>query len=334
MINSQKYREILKEYEDLRDEAKRKLDARKNYIYEKIQEIKEIDDNINLTSINIAKAVISIPKEERDNFIKNLKEQHSRLLSRKKQLLLENGFSEDYLSETYSCSKCEDTGYINNEKCECFKQKIIYKVYDMYKLKEKLEKENFERFNFELFSREFDPSNAMSPYENIKLIFKIVQNFIQNFDDNFENIVFYGPAGVGKTFLCNCIAKELLEQGKTVIYTTAFELFSLIESHKFNKENVSSNKMENLELITEADLLIIDDLGTEFITILSSSELFNIINSRILQSKSTIISTNLEPDSLMSQYSSRVVSRFYGHYEMIKVFGQDIRMTENFKNLV
>lgn len=333
MLSSEKYKEILKEYEALRNTSQRELEKKREYILMKFPEIEKIEDEINLTSINLVKTIISVPKEERKAFLQNLKNKNDILFEKKRKILTENGFPEDYLEIKFICQYCEDTGYIENKKCDCFKQKIIEKFYDMYLLKEKLKYENFENFNFNLFSKEFDAENKMSPYENIRYTFKSAQRFVKNFNESFDNIVFYGNPGVGKTFLCNCIAKELLEQGKTVIYNTALELFKLIENLKFNKDGAENSKNieKNLDFITEADLLILDDLGTEFITKLSSSELFNIINLRILQNKSTIISTNLDPESLMNQYSSRVVSRLYGHYQMLKIYGQDIRTLQKFK---
>ncbi len=247
--------------------------------------------------------------------------------------MIENGFSKTYFDEIFECIKCKDTGFINNEKCDCFKQKLINKAYSMSNIAEIIKSENFSKFSLEYYSKETDLKNDMSAYDNMKLILRICTLFLEEFDEKFKNLVFYGESGLGKTFLCRCIAKELLDRGKTVLYVTAFDLFSLFEKEKFNK-NIEDVNTEILSLTKNADLLIIDDLGTEFITALSASELFDIINSRLLNKKSTIISTNLSPDKLLVHYSGRIVSRLYGEYSMIKFFGDDIRIMKKLKNNV
>ena len=171
----------------------------------------------------------------------------------------------------------------------------------------------------------------ISPKENIKQIYSHCIRFIEQFDDNFDNLIFYGNSGLGKTFLCNCIAKDLLDRGKTVIYLTAFQLFQLFEQVRFNKDDEENSSRNYLDTIFTVDLLIIDDLGTEFSTSLTGSELFNCLNSRLLDKKHTIISTNLSPNDWQKQYSERIVSRIFGHYKALKLIGEDIRIQKKYK---
>ena len=154
--------------------------------------------------------------------------------------------------------------------------------------------------------------------------------FTQDFDKKFQNLLLYGKTGLGKTFLCNCMAKELLDSGKTVMYVTASQLFKLIEEDRFNRigdEDIPSHYMDD---ILSVDLFIIDDLGTEFSTILSSAELFNIINTRLINRKPVVISTNLSMEDIINQYSDRIVSRIVGSYTSLEFFGDDIRMIKKF----
>ena len=151
------------------------------------------------------------------------------------------------------------------------------------------------------------------------------QNFIQNFDQKFENILLYGNSGAGKTFLSNCIAKELIESAHTVIYLTAFELFDILEKHKFSKTKEDTIE-EQFEGILDCDLLIIDDLGTELANSFTNSQLYTCLNERLLSEKSTIISTNLSLDDLSEQYSERIFSRIVSSYTILKLFGTDIRI--------
>lgn len=333
MLSNDIYKEILKEYEEMSDNAKHILENKKQLLYQKCPRIKEIDDELNLTCIKLSKALIGALKEDKQNYINEIKECSEKLQAEKKKLMLENGFSNSYFEDIYNCKKCKDTGFIKNNKCQCFEQKLINKAYNMSNLSKILKTENFKSFNLKYYSTEIDKENGMSPFQNMTMIMRKVSIFIEEFEQEFRNIMFYGNPGLGKTFLCQCIAKEILDKGKSVVYITAFELFDIIQKEHFTKNNDSdSYKKETLKLKNEIDLLIIDDLGTEFITSLSKSELFNIINSRILNKKSTIISTNISPEKLMNLYSSRIISRFYGEYEMIKLFGEDIRLLKKFKS--
>ena len=330
MIKNKIIKEILTDYEKLQDQAKKILRQKLDFVYEKCPKIKQIDEQLNLVGISISKAIIKEDSSKRKELIFKIKKETSELKKEKQQLMLENGFKADFFDNVYKCKLCKDTGYVKNQKCICFKQKIISKVYDMSRLFEVTRTENFDNFNINFYSQKIDEKNKMAPLENIKMVLKKCMMFVENFDVSFKNLFIYGGAGLGKTFLCNCIAKDLLDKGKLVVYTSAFNLFNIIEKEKFSKNN-DDIKSDFLDFIFEADLLIIDDLGTEFITSLSLTELFNFINTRILEKKSTIISTNLEPAELMQQYSSRIVSRIYGNYDMLKLFGDDIRMIKKMK---
>lgn len=333
MISPNIYKEILAEYEKLSDEAKKKLEIKKQICYKKCPQIEQIDQELNLTAIKISKAIICAKKEDKLKYIEEIKNVTESLKQKKQKLMIENGFSKQYFDDVFNCKKCKDTGFINNEKCDCFKQKLINKAYDMSNISEIIKTENYSKFSLDYYSKQIDEKNGISPYENMKLITRKCSLFVEEFEEKFKNMVFYGDAGLGKTFLCRCIAKELLDKGKTVLYNTAFELFNTLEKEKFNKNEEELNK-EILNLVKNSDLLIIDDLGTEFITSFSTTSLFDIINSRILNKKSTIISTNLSPDKMMEIYSERVVSRLYGEYDMIKFFGNDIRIIKKLKNSV
>lgn len=330
MISSNLYKEILAEYETLSDNAKKKLKEKKEICYKKCPRIKEIDEELSMSGIKIAKSVIYADKEEKQNYINSIKNLIQNLKFEKEKLMYENGFSVNYFDDAYICNKCKDTGFINNEYCDCFKQKLINKAYDMSNLSNLLKTENFSNFSLDYYSKQIDKENDMSPYENMKLIMRKCSLFIEEFDEKLKNMVFYGNTGLGKTFLCKHIAKELLDREKTVLYVTSFNLFRMFENEKFSKDIENINK-DILNLVKEVDLLIIDDLGTEFITNLSLTEFFEIINSRLLNKKPTLISTNLSPNDIKEYYSNRIVSRLYGEYDMIKFFGDDIRILKRFK---
>ena len=141
--------------------------------------------------------------------------------------------------------------------------------------------------------------------------------------------MFYGDTGLGKTFMCNCIAKSLLDKGHLVIYQTAFKMFEIIEDYKFKNADSHISK-ENYENLFDCDLLIIDDLGTELTNSFTNSELFNILNTRLLSGKKTIISTNLSPMQLGSNYAQRIFSRLFDRFKMVKFIGKDLRWESKF----
>jgi DNA replication protein DnaC len=319
------YKEVIRELDTSRNEADVLLKKRKNEIYNLIPEMQEIDDKIRIHGMNKLRDVFN-STENKKHLILLIREETEILLNRKKSLLMEYGMKEDYLNDVFKCKQCSDTGYISNEKCVCLKQKLINKYYSVSNLSHILEEENFDTFDFRYYSNDIDKNAGISPHENVKMIYGSCLNFIKHFNTKFTNLLFYGDTGLGKTFLCNCIAKDLLDIGKSVLYVTAPRLFKKIEDKRFNKDAYADSSYDELEMVFECDVLIIDDLGTEFGTIVTSSELFNIINTRLLNRKPTIISSNLSLKSLQDSYSDRIISRFYGRFKMMKLYGDDIRV--------
>jgi len=250
------------------------------------------------------------------------------LKEEKISILKSNNLDEDYLKPKYECSICNDTGYIitnhSNQMCNCLKQELLNMAYNKSNLNQ-LDKENFTTFNFNKYSDEinFNRYNVnISPRDNMKNILKIVKNFIYNFDSPDEkNLLFTGNTGLGKTFLSNCIANEILNINKTVLYQTAPVMLDTILDYRFNKNDGLIYKE-----ILNVDLLIIDDLGTESAHSMKFTELFNIINSRIISNKKTLISTNLDVNELLKTYDERIFSRLAGNYNICRFFGEDIRL--------
>lgn len=331
-LNSSIYKEILKEYDEIQTNSKKQLKSRKKYIYSILPKIEQIDKQLSLLGVNITKAIIN-KTDNIQTLISNLEKESKQLIEEKEKLLLQYGFSKDYLNLHYICPHCKDTGYINNKICKCMQQKLINKAYSKSNLKNILLYENFQKFNLNFYLENVEEKEELSPRENINSVLKTCHEFINNFDREFSNIIFYGKAGRGKTFLCHCIAKEILDKGKVVLYTTAFELFKMIEEEKFNN-NDNYEVKEYLKFVFDVDLLIIDDLGTESGTVVTSSGFYNIINSRLINKKSTIISTNLSPSEWVNMYSDRIVSRIYGNYNVLKIIGEDIRVAKKYDGII
>lgn len=318
-------KDILNSYEKRRDKAQSDLEQRILDVYAQIPRIKEIDTEISKIGLKLAKLVILHPNNK-DNIVNECKNKIDILSNEKKSLLTDNGVPDWYMNLEYKCNTCKDKGFlINGNKCNCLKQEIISSTYKMSNLSRVLEKENFYNFDLSLFSTEKDKNNV-SPFENMESnILPTCNKFVKNFaEDNGENLLFYGDTGVGKTYLCNCIAKSLLDEGYLVIYQTAFKMFEIIEEYKFKNSDNHISK-ENYENLFDCDLLIIDDLGTELTNSFTNSELFNILNTRLLDGKKTIISTNLDIMQLSQDYAIRISSRIFDKFNPIKFIGDDLR---------
>ena len=219
---------------------------------------------------------------------------------------------------------------INPTGKKLFKQALINEYYKMSNISKNFKTQNFNTLDLSLFSDDIIPELNISSKQNILEISAICEMFVQNFTkDNEENLLFYGDTGLGKTFMSNCIAKALLDKGFTVIYQTSFKMFEIIEEYKFHNINNSISK-ENYNNLFECDLLIIDDLGTELTNTFTVSELFMILNTRLLNKKKTIISTNFSLGKLAETYTERISSRIFDKFTLVKFVGKDLRWESKF----
>ena len=262
-MNNDIMREVFLEYEKKRDRQEKERKKRVQYVYDKIPEIEEIDKDIIKTSLSMAKSILENPQNYKDA-VESTKKKIESLKMEKAVLLTEDNIAADYMDLKYDCHNCKDTGYLlSGEKCYCLKQELVNRAYRMSNIGNLLNKENFQTFNIEVFSDNKFPGEDLTTRENMTDIVGLAEGFISNFEeDNGENLLFYGTTGLGKTFLCNCIAKALLDKNKTVIYQTAFTILDILEKRKFGKDSNQVNDYQ-YNLLFSADLLIIDDLGTE-----------------------------------------------------------------------
>ncbi len=317
--------EILIEYQKSRDNAERELEYRKSQVYEMVPRIKELENEISELGIKVSRAILNNLDSYEDE-VKKIKNSADKFKQEKAILMTENNIPLHFLDPQYKCNTCKDTGYLKGgEKCNCFKQRLIDKAYSMSNISNQLNKENFQNFNIELFSEKVFEDEEFSPRENMLNILNVSEGFVFNFEkNNNENLLFYGTTGLGKTFMCNCVAKTLLDKGKIVVYQTAFKILEILEEYKFSRNKTPELKM-SYNLLFDCDLLIIDDLGTELANTFTNIEIFNIINTRLIQSKKTIVSTNLSPMEIAETYSDRVSSRIFGKFTMLRFFGPDLR---------
>lgn len=319
-LNNSQYDEILRTYDARQLKNQHVLEARIAEAYARVPRLKEIDDAIASCSVAQARRLLDGDNEA----LSQLRNQIASYRRERESLLVEHGFASNYFDPVYTCPDCKDTGYIGAKRCHCFEQAAIDLVYTQSNLKEVLAAENFSTFSFDYYSSEdINPATGLSSLDTAKDAVQKCRDFIGHFGDSFSNLYFYGDTGIGKTFLSNCVAKELMDQGYSVIYFTAFQLFDILSKGVFQKDEDAIAAHQN---IFDCDLLIIDDLGTELTNSFTTSQLFLCLNERILRKKSTIISTNLGMNQLADIYSERVLSRISSNYTLIKLFGADIRI--------
>lgn len=320
---------LLIEYDQKRNKAISDAENRKIKLYSEIPELEKLDNDINSISINTIKSILTSRNSEEPQ---KLKEKLSILKEKKVSILKKAGKSINDLNPKFECKNCNDTGYIKTDTgsvlCSCIKQKLYNIQYNNSNIYD-LQNQNFSKFKFEYYSDKpnFEKYHSnISPRDNMFKIKELCDKFIYNFDDpNENNLLFCGNSGLGKTFLSSCIANELISKGKTVLYQTAPIMLDTIIDYKFGKSN-----NDIVKSINNVDLLIIDDLGTETKNNLKITELFTIINSRLLNQNNritkTIISTNLSLQNLYTTYEERILSRIIGNYTACYFFGDDIRI--------
>lgn len=325
---------LLKEYEQKKLRAEIDLEKRKEDLYQTIPQLQEIENELNQFAILTTKNILL----HNDSSLDELNQKVENLKKKKLCILEKAKLPSNYLLPSYECSICKDTGYISNnnyktEMCTCLKQKLLDTSFHKSNMTN-LEKENFTTFNENKFSNEIDLAKYhfnISPRENIKNIKQKSLDFVRSFDNpNTKNLLFSGNTGLGKTFMSNSIAHELLKAGKTVLYQTAPVLLESVIDYKMSKQkNINDNIYQS---VLTVDLLIIDDLGTESLNSMKLSELFTILNTRILnlnnKTTKTIISTNLSIKDIFNSYEERIGSRIAGYYDIYYFFGDDLR----FKN--
>ncbi len=326
---------IAREYEKRQKLAADIAEQNKAELYSKIPRLSEIDDQINQLGIKYNRLIL-FSKGGTAELLSELNQSINALSNEKIELLKSNDIDINLFKPQYQCEKCCDTGYIGDstgfQRCSCYKQQIISHLFKISNVS-LTGNECFENFNEMLYPDEVNQAKygiTISPRENIMGIKGACIEFTKSIDDpNQKNLFFSGRTGVGKTFLSFCIARELINQGRTVLYLTAPMLFDIITEYKmkaFKEDNFDDDRYQS---IFSVELLIIDDLGTEPLSDARYAELLNILNTRqarnAISACKTIISTNISPKKLFELYSERVASRINGLFDRLLLAGKDIR---------
>ena len=255
--------------------------------------------------------------------ISDIKERNLKLQQDMADLLKSEGLSEDYLDPHFSCEKCCDTGIYEGKLCSCINDLMRQLAYEQLNSITPLKLSTFDAFTLEHYSTK-ENANGVSPRRMMQITLNKCRAYADNFSLNSASLLFHGGVGLGKTHLSLAIAGNAIEKGFDVVYGSASSFFSKIEQERFGRGATPQD--DTLALLNSCDLLIIDDLGAEFVTQLSVAILYDIINTRLLRGRPTIISTNLNPAGLEQKYSDRIVSRLSGGYTWVPFEGSDMRI--------
>lgn len=256
--------------------------------------------------------------DDAERYVSQLKTANLEAQRRRVQLLKENGYPADYLETKYTCPVCEDKGFVDGKMCMCQKKILRTLAYDRLCSKFPLDKCTFDNFDLKYYP---DTGDDITPYRRMETVFDFCKNYADDFGSDSPSLLMYGETGLGKTHLSLAVAGTVIKNGGGVIYASAQNILNKLEDEKFGR---SENENTQNSLI-ECDLLILDDLGAEFSTQFTVSAIYNIVNSRLLSGRPTIISTNLNLKQLETVYTRRTASRILSEYTLLRFDGSDIR---------
>ena len=303
--------------------AEREADMRHSAAIALCPEIAQLEREMASHGADVVKAVGM--GADLDEYIKNLAMANLRAQAKRKELLKSAGFPEDYLEVKYTCDICKDTGYNKEFYCQCYRKLIRDVAREELGINSPLKKCTFESFRLDRYPEVIDSVIGLNQREHMKNNFEYCKAYAENFTPDSNGLFMFGKTGLGKTHLSLAIANVVLNKGYDVYYGSIQSIMDKLEAEHFGRLPREDSIKED---ILTCDLLIIDDLGTEFVTQFTTAELYNIINSRILSSLPTIISTNLAMEQIAEKYTQRVASRIMGSTDAIYFCGKDIRQMD------
>ena len=309
---------VKREYSEKYRLAQSASEDRKIELWGEITGLRELDRELSMTGLRIMAATMEKGADTRA-LIEKIKENNERLLVERAALLRAYGYPEDYTDVHYECEACGDTGYVDTKMCDCMKRALVLAGYESSGLGELIKTQSFDNFSLDWYK------NNAEVYSKMVQSFEKVKKFADNFSaDNYSNMIFIGGTGLGKTHLSTAVAKSVIDRHYDVLYVTATGMMGDFEQKRFGNSAIEGDAGDT-DRYYSADLLIIDDLGTEISNQFTTTCLYDVINTRIMTRKSTIISTNLVQDELRKRYWDRITSRIFGEYQPVIFVGTDIR---------
>ena len=315
-------------YEADRSAREADLAEQREQLYARRPRLREIQDQLRRTASRVMAAALRRGEDPLPE-IQRLREENLSLQAERQMLLAELGLPDNALEDTPLCPFCNDTGYRGGEMCRCLK---TYYVEEQRKELSKLldlGSQSFDTFDTDWYSDQRAPGKTKSAREHMEWVYDTGVEYAHNFGKKPANLLLFGRPGLGKTHLSAAIAREVSGKGFSVVYDTAGHIFERFEAQKFGRDEAE----RDVERVLNCDLLILDDLGTEMVTTFVQSALYQIINGRLLEKKSTIVSTNLMPEAIAQRYSGQIASRVEGEYQLLPFVGEDIRVLKKKRGL-
>ncbi len=313
---------------DRRRAARAEGERRTEEIYRRIPRLKEIDRALSQTGLSVAKSVLA--GGDITGQIKKLKEENLSLQKEKTQLLQQVNLSADYLDTPFTCKKCGDTGYAAGRMCDCLQELLKQQAFSSLIGAAASKSANFDSFRLDYYPEKANDPSQPSPRKIMTEIFHICRDYADHFSPQSSSLFLIGGTGLGKTHLSLSIASKVIQHGFGAIYLPAQRLFDRLEKERFGRDSAGEEKGDFLDLILSCDLLIIDDLGSEFSTNFTAAALYNIINTRLAEGRPTIVNSNLDVNKIEPRYGERLVSRLLCGYQVLKFQGRDIRMIQKY----
>lgn len=337
-LSNSQYGQIMNRYDQIRYRQAREQNARIRELHSRIPELTSLEQQYSERRAALISNLANLSEQSMMQFQKETKD----FLQKKEQLLTSHGYPADYDELRYDCPDCRDTGTLpDGSHCHCFQKQAISLVYESSNLSQIVERENFRTFTLDYFSKEEqDPASKTSIYDLMEYNREECQSFAAEFPQKpYLSLLLTGPTGTGKSFLAHCVAEELLRSGFSVIRLTASGLIEVFEDQmrkrsRYLSEDDSAedpDEMDSDELrryLTDCDLLIIDDLGTEMVNSFTVNKIFYIVDERLVRRKGTLITTNLTMAQLKETYTERISSRLFSGYRILRTAGSDVRMAK------
>lgn len=312
--------------EQRRRQAQRQAEQRRQQFFQRFPRAEEIERELSSTAVQAARAVLN--GENTAQQLMRLKERNLALQKELASLLRAAALEPDALEPQYTCKDCQDTGYLDGKPCACLRQQLRQEAYRRLNQLSPLSLSTFDGFSLEYYAPTPPREGFPSPRRRMEDIFRYCKNYAANFSVQSPSLLMQGPTGLGKTHLSLAIARVAINKGYGVIYGSAPNIVSKLEKERFG---ANRNGEDSEQHFIQCDLLILDDLGTEFSTSFSNAAIYNILNSRLMTGKPTIISTNLSMKDLERCYSERLVSRVMGNHIRLEFLGNDVRQQKRMR---
>lgn len=269
-------------------------------------------NTIRTLEFDIAKA------EYKNEDVKKIKQELEKQKEVLKLELINVGLKESELTPVYECKTCNDIGYVNNQKCNCYK-KLLSEMLLFYSGINSNKLPKFSEVNFAIFDA--------SIISEIKNLYNVMEKYTNNLVATTKKVVtLFGKPGVGKTYLTECMVENAIAHSNYTIYVSAFSLNE--DMLKYHLANIYE-KRTILNKYINCDFLVIDDLGTEpKLNNVTEEYLYLILSERLAKNKNTAITTNLTLEQIRDVYGDRVFSRIANQHScvLIKMNGEDLRI--------